>query len=74
MRLPIKAAVDAVEHNRPGFKYSKAEVILINLYQPGEYTVVLFAVSQPAEASMVMTVLDQINGRWEGKAVLGRCA
>lgn len=65
VRLLTKAAVDAVDHiYRPGFKYSKAEVMLLNLCQPGEYTDDLFAVSQPAEATRVMTVLDQINGRW----------
>lgn len=65
VRLLTKAAVDAVDHiYRPGFNYSKAEVMLLNLCQPGEYTDDLFAVSQPAEATRVMTVLDQINGRW----------
>lgn len=65
VRLLTKAAVDAVDHiYRLGFKYSKAEVMLLNLCQPGEYTDDLFAVSQPAEATRVMTVLDQINGRW----------
>jgi DNA polymerase V len=65
VRLLTKAAVDAVDHiYRPGFKYSKAEVMLLNLCQPGEYTDDLFAVSQPAEATRVMTVLDQINERW----------
>lgn len=65
VRLLTKAAVDAVDHiYRPGFKYSKAEVMLLNLCQPGEYTDDLFAMSQPAEATKVMTVLDQINGRW----------
>jgi DNA polymerase V len=65
VRLLTRAAVDAVGHiYRPGFRYSKAEVMLLNLCQPGEYTDDLFAVSQPAEATRVMTVLDQINGRW----------
>lgn len=65
VRLLTKAAVDAVDHiYRPGFKYSKAEVMLLSLCHPGEYTDDLFAVSQPAEATRVMTVLDQINDRW----------
>ena len=65
VRLLTKAAVNALEHVfRPGFNYSKAEVLLLNLCQPGEYTDDLFAVSQPAEATKVMAVLDQINGRW----------
>ncbi|VVP67530.1 Protein UmuC [Pseudomonas fluorescens] len=65
VRLLTGAAVDALEHvYRPGFRYSKAEVLLLNLCQPGEYTDDLFAVSQPTEATRVMAVLDQINGRW----------
>lgn len=65
VRLLIKVAVDALNAlYRPGFAYSKAEVMLLNLYQPGEYTDDLFAASQPAEASKVMAVLDEINGRW----------
>ena len=70
VRLLTKAAIEAVDHiYRPGFKYSKAEVMLLNLCQPGEYTNDLFAVSQSAEATRVMTVLDQINGR-RGKGTL----
>lgn len=37
---------------------------MLNLCQPGEYTDDIFAPSQPAEATRVMTVLDQINERW----------
>ena len=65
VRLLTKAAVDSLDRIfRTGFKYSKAEVTLLNLCQHGEYTDDLFATSQPAEATRVMTVLDQINGRW----------
>lgn len=65
VRLLTKSAVDALDHLfRPGFNYSKAEVLLLDLCQPGEYTDDLFAVSQPADATKVMTVLDQINQRW----------
>ncbi|BCX67227.1 translesion error-prone DNA polymerase V subunit UmuC [Pseudomonas izuensis] len=65
VRLLTKAAVDALERvYRSGFKYSKAEVLLLNLCQPGEYTDDLFAEFQPAEATRVMAVMDQINGRW----------
>lgn len=65
VRLLTQAAVGALERLfRPGFKYSKAEVMLLNLCQHGEYTDDLFATSQPAEATRVMTVLDEINGRW----------
>jgi len=70
VRLLTKAAVDALDHVfRPGFNFSKAEVLLLNLCQPGEYTEDLFAITQPAEATRVMAVLDQINGRW-GKGTL----
>ncbi|WP_433898186.1 translesion error-prone DNA polymerase V subunit UmuC [Pseudomonas sp. PSE1(2024)] len=65
VRLLTKAAVDALDRvYRPGFKYSKAEVLLMSLCQPGEYTDDLFAASQPTESTRVMAILDQINERW----------
>lgn len=65
VRLLTKTAVAALNHVlQPGFSYSKAEVMLLDLRQPGEFSDDLFAVSQPAEASRVMAVLDEINGRW----------
>jgi DNA polymerase V len=65
VRLLTTAAVDALDRVfRPGFSYSKAEVMLLNLCQPGEYTDDLFATSQPIDATRVMAVLDEINGRW----------
>jgi len=65
VRLLTQAAVGALDRIfRVGFKYSKAEVILLNLCQPGEYTDDLFSTSQPTEATNVMKVLDQINERW----------
>ncbi|MEJ1224560.1 translesion error-prone DNA polymerase V subunit UmuC [Pseudomonas sp. CCNWLW56] len=65
VRLLTKAAVDALDRVfRPGFKYSKAEVLLMNLCQQGEYTDDLFATSQLTDATKLMAVLDQINGRW----------
>ncbi|WP_282351808.1 translesion error-prone DNA polymerase V subunit UmuC [Pseudomonas sp. PS01303] len=70
VRLMTKAATEAVNRLfRPGFRYSKAEVLLMDLRQPGEFTDDLFAHSQPAMADKVMSVLDEINGRW-GKGVL----
>ncbi len=70
VRLMTKAATEAVNRLfRPGFKYSKAEVLLMDLRQPGEFTDDLFAQSQPTMADKVMSVLDEINGRW-GKGVL----
>lgn len=65
VRLLTKTAVDALERiYRPGFNYSKAEILLLNLCKPGEYTEDLFAASQPVEAANLMGVLDRINGRW----------
>ncbi|WP_431078415.1 translesion error-prone DNA polymerase V subunit UmuC [Pseudomonas siliginis] len=65
VRLLTKAAVEVVERiYRPGFKYSKAEVLLLNLCQPGEYTEDLFANSQPMQSTRVMAVLDPVNERW----------
>jgi DNA polymerase V len=65
VRLMTKAATEAVNRLfRPGFKYSKAEVLLLDLRQPGEFTGDLFAQAQPVAAEKVMTVLDEINLRW----------
>jgi DNA polymerase V len=70
VRLMTKAATEAVNRLfRPGFKYSKAEVLLMDLRQPGDFTDDLFAYSQPVMADRVMGVLDEINGRW-GKGML----
>lgn len=65
VRLMTKASTEAVNRLfRPGFKYSKAEVLLMDLRQPGEFTDDLFAYSQPAATGRVMGVLDEINDRW----------
>ena len=74
VRLLTQAAVGALDRIfRPGFKYSKAEVMLLNLCQPGEYTDDLFAISQPAEATRVMIVMDQINERWGRGSLRSAC-
>lgn len=49
---------------RAGYAYSKAEILLLDLRQRGEYTNDLFAEVQPDAAERVMSVLDQINQRW----------
>ncbi|RMQ45841.1 DNA polymerase V subunit UmuC [Pseudomonas cichorii] len=70
VRLMTRLAVDAVDRIfRPGFRYSKAEVLLIDIRRPGEFSDDLFAQVQPAASNKVMGVLDQINGRW-GKGTL----
>jgi len=63
--LLTRAATEAVERiYRPGFRYSKAEVLLLDLRQPGEFTDDLFAVTQPVACDRLMAVLDQINGKY----------
>jgi DNA polymerase V len=65
VRLMTKAAIQAVDRlYRPGFRYSKAEVLLMDLRQPGEFTDDLFAEIQPQTADRIMGVLDEINARW----------
>jgi DNA polymerase V len=65
VRLITKAAVQTIDYLfRPGFRYSKAEVLLMDLRQPGEFTDDLFAELQPVTANKLMGVLDEINGRW----------
>ena len=65
VRLLTKAAIGALDQIfRVGFNYSKAEVLLLNLCQRGEFTDDLFSTSQPQTAERVMGVLDEINGRW----------
>ena len=65
VRSLTRMAVEAVDHvYRPGFRYSKAEVMLLNLCQPGEYTEDLFVTSQPGSSTRLMGVLDEINQRW----------
>lgn len=68
--LLTRAATDAAERvYRSGFRYSKAEVLLLDLRQPGEFTHDLFAASQPAASDRLMSVLDEINGRY-GKGMV----
>lgn len=63
--LLTRAATEAVEQvYRPGYRYSKAEVLLMDLRQPGEFTDDLFAVTQPVACDRLMSVLDEINGRY----------
>jgi DNA polymerase V len=65
VRLITKAAVQVIDHlYRPGYRYSKAEVLLLDLRQPGEFTDDLFAEQQPVATNKLMGGLDEINGRW----------
>lgn len=49
---------------KAGYAYSKAEVLLLDLRQRGEFTDDMFALAQPAAAEKVMQVLDSINAKW----------
>jgi DNA polymerase V len=49
---------------RPGFAFSKAEVLLLDLCRRGEYTDDLFAPTQPEVSQKVMAVLDAVNAKW----------
>jgi DNA polymerase V len=63
--LLTRAATEAVERiYQAGYRYSKAEVLLLDLRQTGEFTDDLFATSQPAPSDRLMSVLDEINGRY----------
>lgn len=63
--LMTRLATDAVSKIfRPGFRYSKAEVLLMDLRQPGEFSEDLFALKQPVACHRLMQVMDEINDRW----------
>lgn len=49
---------------RPGFAYSKAEVMLMDLRKRGEYSEDLFRPGQPKRSDSLMAVMDQVNRRW----------
>jgi DNA polymerase V len=64
-RVITKAAMAGLnEVFREGFKYSKAEVMLIDLRQCGEFTDDMFALVQPEASERVMSVMDLINAKW----------
>lgn len=64
-RLLTKAALDGVKRvYREDFRYSKAEVLLLDLSQHGEITGDLFEASQPVASEKLMGVSDAVNGRW----------
>ncbi|PTC33729.1 Error-prone, lesion bypass DNA polymerase V (UmuC) [Pseudomonas paraeruginosa] len=64
-RLITHAALVGLEQiYRPGFTFAKAQVLLMDLCQRGEYTDDLFAATQPAASEKVMAVLDAVNAKW----------
>ena len=65
VRQLTKCALQAVEQiYRPGFAYSKAEVLLMDLRKRGEFTQDLFSPSQPERSDALMAAMDRINRRW----------
>ncbi|MEA3233754.1 translesion error-prone DNA polymerase V subunit UmuC [Pseudomonas mosselii] len=63
--LLTRAATEAAAQvYRSGFRYSKAEVLLMDLRQPGEFSDDLFAVTQSAACDRLMSMLDEINGKY----------
>ncbi|ANI32595.1 hypothetical protein AA098_03380 [Pseudomonas sp. JY-Q] len=76
-RLLTKAAQEGVERVfREGFRYSTAEVLLLDLSQPIEITGDLSATAQPVASEKLMGVLDAVNGMVGGVGddAVGECA
>ena len=74
VRLLTRMALEAVGRiYRQGFRYSKAEVLLLELCQRGQFTGDLFAPSQTVHAERVMGVIDGVNARW-GRGTLRSAA
>ena len=64
-RLITRAAGEGLSHIfREGFAFSKAEILLLDLRQRGDFTDDMFAPVQPVASEQVMRVLDSINARW----------
>ncbi|MNO53842.1 DNA polymerase IV [compost metagenome] len=74
VRLLTRMALEAVDRvYQPGFRYSKAEVLLLDLCRRGEFTEDLFSAPQAQQVDRVMQVIDGINGRW-GRGTLRSAA
>lgn len=64
-RLIVRGAIEGLEQlYREGYAYAKAEVLLMDLRQRGQFTDDLFATTQPEASERLMGVMDQINQRW----------
>lgn len=63
-RIITKAAMAGLDEVfREGFRFSKAEVLLVDLRQRGQYTDDMFAQVQPMASERVMGVMDKINAK-----------
>jgi len=73
-RVLVSAAVRGLDAiYRPGYAYSKAEVLMMDLCQRGKFTGDLFAATPRPGADRLMAVVDRINAQ-EGRGTvrLGR--
>lgn len=60
-----RLATEAVDRIfQSGFRYSKAEVLLMDLRQPGEFSEDLFSLKQSVSCNRLMRVIDDVNARW----------
>ncbi|WP_339467371.1 Y-family DNA polymerase [Pseudomonas capeferrum] len=74
VRLLTRMTLEAVGRvYRQGFRYSKAEVLLLQLCRRGEFTGDLFTPSQTLQTERVMSVIDGVNARW-GRGTLRSAA
>ncbi|MFH7391282.1 DNA polymerase V subunit UmuC, partial [Pseudomonas syringae pv. tagetis] len=65
MRLITQYATEAVSRIfLQAFTKSKAEVLLMNICHPGEFTEDLFALNQPESTERLMSAKHSINGNW----------
>lgn len=73
-RVLVEAALRGLEAiYRPGFAYSKAEILLLDLRRRGEFTGDLFAPRPRPGADRLMATIDRINARQgRGSIRLGR--
>ena len=62
----IQSAVRAAEHMwRDGYRYQKAGIVLLDLYQPTELPVAdMFATRDPEKSKSLMAALDAVNARF----------
>ena len=65
VRVLTRCALQALERIfRPGYAYSKGEILLLDLRKRGEFTQDLFSASQPERSDALMATMDKINRRW----------
>lgn len=69
-----KVALAGLDHiYREGYRYSKAEILLLDLRKRGECTLDLFQEAQPEGTDRLMSVMDKVNARY-GRGTLRTAA